>query len=64
MSSVIQTFAYDAPTERLDVRFISGRLYHYYGVPARLAAAMKRASSKGRFFNLRIRDHFRFTRDD
>ncbi|EZP72908.1 Lysyl-tRNA synthetase [Sphingomonas paucimobilis] len=61
-STVIRHFDYDAAEHRLDVQFVSGRRYSYFEVPEKLAAAMRRASSKGSFFNRRIRDHFRFTR--
>ncbi|WP_235536419.1 MULTISPECIES: KTSC domain-containing protein [unclassified Sphingomonas] len=62
-SSVIRSFDYDAPAQRLDVEFVTGRCYSYHDVPARIVAAMRAARSKGQFFNARIRDHFRFTRD-
>jgi hypothetical protein len=63
-SSVIRGFAYDARAHRLDVEFVSGRRYAYHDVPERTVVAMRRAPSKGRFFNRRIRDHYRFTRLD
>lgn len=59
-SSVIRSFDYDPVEHRLDIRFVSGRLYSYLDVPERVAAAMRRARSKGGFFNRRIRDHYRF----
>lgn len=61
-SSVIRSFDYDAATHRLDIRFVSGRLYSYLDVPERVVAAMRRATSKGGFFNRRIRDRYRFVR--
>ena len=63
-SSVIRWFHYDAPTQTLAIVFTSGRRYRYHAVPAALAEAMKAAFSKGEFFNDRIRDHFRHSRDD
>jgi lysyl-tRNA synthetase class 2 len=62
-SSVIRDFTYDAAKRRLDIRFVSGRRYSYHDVPAEVARAMRRASSKGQFFNARIRDRYRFSRD-
>lgn len=62
-SSVIRRFDYDEPSHRLDVQFVTGRRYSYHDVPAKLVEAMRMAPSKGQFFNARIRDHFRFTRE-
>ncbi len=62
-SSVIRAFSYDPQERRLDVVFVSGRQYSYHRVPARIADGMRQASSKGSYFNRRIRDHFAFTRD-
>ena len=59
-SSVIRSFDYDAAAHRLDIRFVSGRLYSYLDVPEGVADAMRRATSKGGFFNRRIRDRYRF----
>lgn len=61
-STVIRRFDYDEQQHRLDIEFVSGRLYSYHNVPARIVAAMRAATSKGSFFNRRIRDHFAFTR--
>lgn len=57
-SSVIRGFDYDADRTALDVTFVSGRRYRYYRVPPLLAERFRRATSKGQFFNLRIRDRF------
>jgi hypothetical protein len=62
-SSVIRSFDYDPALHRLFVRFVSGRLYHYDCVPGRVFEAMRRAPSKGRYFNRMIRDRFPATRD-
>ena len=61
-SSVIRSVSYDPSAHRLDVQFVSGRRYAYLDVPARVAAALQRAASKGGFFNRRIRDRYRFER--
>jgi len=61
-SSVIRRWDYDAAEQRLDVEFVTGRLYSYHDVPARIVAEMRAAPSKGSYFNREIRDHFRFTR--
>ena len=56
---VIRRFAYDPAHEALDVEFVSGRRYRYADVPGEVAEAFRSAFSKGRFFNARIRDHYR-----
>ncbi|WP_375197276.1 KTSC domain-containing protein [Sphingobium sp.] len=61
-STVIRHFDYDAAAHRLDVQFVSGKCYSYFDVPEQLVAAMRRAPSKGSFFNRRIRDRYPFTR--
>jgi len=57
-SSVIRSFAYSADTRQLTVEFVTGRRYVYSGVPFDEAEAMRRAFSKGVFFNKRIRGRF------
>lgn len=61
-STAIRQFHYDADEHRLDVQFVSGRRYSYYDVPAEVAEEMRAATSKGGYFNRRIRDRYRFTR--
>ncbi|MBV9842445.1 MAG: KTSC domain-containing protein [Sphingomonadaceae bacterium] len=62
-SSVIAAFDYDAPSRALAIRFVSGRRYVYRDVPSTVAQALARAPSKGSYFNRRIRDRFRYTRE-
>ncbi len=61
-STVIRRFDYDASTHALDIQFVSGRRYRYFDVPERVAEQMRAAPSKGRFFNARLRDRYRFAR--
>lgn len=60
-STVIRRFAYHPDREELEVLFTTGRRYLYHGVPLAAAEAFGRATSKGRHFNARIRDRYRFT---
>jgi len=60
-SSVIRSWTYDEAEHRLDIVFVSGRRYSYHQVPARIAEGMRKAISKGRYFNHRVRDRFAFT---
>jgi lysyl-tRNA synthetase class 2 len=59
-SSVIQSFVYDKAECRLVVRFVSGKVYIYEGVPEDIAAGFNTAASKGIYFNDVIRDRFSF----
>lgn len=61
-SSVIRQFDYDEAEQRLDVEFVSGKLYSYLGVPRREVEGMRAAGSKGSYFNWRIRDLYPFER--
>jgi hypothetical protein len=60
-SSVIRHFWYDPAHHKLDLVFVSGKRYRYHDVPQETYASMKRAYSKGEYFNAHIRDHFRHT---
>jgi lysyl-tRNA synthetase class 2 len=59
-STVISRFSYRPDARALDVEFVSGRRYRYFGVPEGIAARFRSAFSKGRFFNARIRDDYPF----
>ncbi len=61
-SSVIRGFAYDPAEQRLDITFVTGRRYAYHDVPPEVAEGMRRAFSKGEYFNAAIRDKYRTTR--
>jgi hypothetical protein len=60
-STVIRSFVYHPERRALDVAFVSGRHYRYADVPEAVAQAFGEAFSKGRFFNARIRDEYRYT---
>jgi lysyl-tRNA synthetase class 2 len=59
-SSVIRHFAHDPASRQLTVTFTTGRVYVYDNVPDAVAAALRDAPSKGRFFNSQIRDAYRY----
>lgn len=61
-SAVIRSFSYDPDSRALTITFQSGRRYLYHDVPETLVLEMKRAFSKGEFFNEHIRERFRFER--
>lgn len=59
-SSVIRAFDYRPATCELEILFTTGRRYVYFDVPSSTASALRAAPSKGRYFNARIRDRYRF----
>ncbi len=59
-SRVIRRFFYVPDQHRLEILFVTGKRYSYFDVPAEVHDAMRRASSKGEFFNSHIRDRYRF----
>ena len=59
-STVIRHFHYDSSARELQVTFVGGRRYVYEEVPQDVFDAFRTASSKGVFFNRRIRDHFSY----
>jgi hypothetical protein len=58
-STTLRAFAYDDSREVLQLEFLSGAIYHYYGVPAAVHEALLGAPSKGSCFNRVIRGRFR-----
>jgi hypothetical protein len=60
-STVIKRFDYRPERGELEILFTTGRRYLYHGVPPDAADRLRAAFSKGRHFNSRIRDHYRYT---
>lgn len=46
-SSNVAEALYDREREKLSIRFVNGRVYHYVGVPPSMAEGFDRAPSKG-----------------
>jgi hypothetical protein len=59
-STVIASSSYNQETSTLTIVFVSGIVYQYKNVPAKIYQAMKDSRSKGSYFNLHIKDHFEF----
>ena len=57
-SSNIRSVGFDPEFGVLEVEFHSGSVYQYAHVPHSLVTLFLSASSKGSFFNARIRDRF------
>ena len=59
-SSVIRDFDYDESTRRLEITFVSGKVYVYREVPPDVVSDFGAARSRGQFFNRYIRDAYRY----
>lgn len=64
-STVIRNSRYDAERRVLSIWFVpSGKRYDYRDVPPAIYEAFRGATSKGRYFNRHIRDHYAFAQID
>ena len=61
-SSNIAAIGYEGRTQTLEVEFLGGRVYQYYGVPDRMFHELMQAPSTGRFFNMYIREGYPYSR--
>jgi hypothetical protein len=61
-SSNISSVGYDPDTQTLEIEFLSGSIYQYYGVPNHMYEELMRQSSKGKFVNTYIRNQYPFSR--
>lgn len=59
-SSNLKSVGYDPITTTLEIEFLSGRVYQYYGVSQLVYNQLMAASSHGSFFNAYIRDNYRY----
>lgn len=59
-SSVIRQYSYNAMSNRLRIRFMSGSVYEYKGVPKELYVKFRSAISKGKFLNEEIKEKYPF----
>jgi hypothetical protein len=59
-SSAISRIEYNASARELHIVFTTGRIYTYFGVRPEIYEQFGRATSKGAFFNLMIRDRYEF----
>lgn len=61
-SSNITSVGYDAQTQTLEVEFLDGAIYQYYGVPENMYDQMMKEQSKGKFLNAYIRNQYPYSR--
>ena len=57
-SSSLRSIGYDARTRTLEVEFSGGRIYRYAPVPTHVWVELRRAESKGKYFQDHVRDDF------
>jgi hypothetical protein len=61
-STTVSSVGYDAKAGILELEFCSGAIYQYLGVAAQEYQELLAAPSKGKYFNLHIRDRYPFRR--
>ena len=61
-SSSVRSVGYDEAAQILEIEFVSGGVYRYYGVPRDVYQELLEASSKGAYFLARIRDEYQYAR--
>lgn len=59
-STVVQSMHYFRHARTLRIRYVSGIVYDYKGVPEEVFEAMRAAGSKGRFLNRFIKGNYAF----
>lgn len=61
-SSNIAAIGYDDSTDTLEVEFLDGAVYQYFGVPPNIHEQLMQESSKGRFLNTYIKNAYPYSR--
>lgn len=57
-STTMRSVGYELKSQILEIEFDSGGVYQYLGVPEKIYEQLRRAESKGRYFNREIRDAY------
>lgn len=61
-SSNIRSVGFDPQTQTLEVEFLNGTVYQYYGVPEHMYQQIMQEQSKGRFLNTYIKNQYAYSR--
>lgn len=61
-SSNIASIGYDSSSQTLEIEFLDGSVYQYFGVPASEHDNLMSAASHGSYFSARIRNRYGDTR--
>ena len=59
-SAVIAGYAYDVDQQTLEIRYHSGKVYHYLNVPDKVYKEMRSTMVKGIWFNRHIKGKYSF----
>lgn len=54
-STNLASIGYDEASATLEVEFLNGRVYQYFGVPSSVHAGLMAAGSHGGYFNLYVK---------
>jgi len=61
-STDLAEVGYDPGSMTLEILFIKGGLYQYFDVPEMVFQELLQADSKGRYLNMNIKKHYRYTK--
>lgn len=61
-SSNIRSARYDSEAQILEITFLNGTVYEYYGISERTAEEFERAASKGSYLAASIKGQYRYSR--
>lgn len=61
-STNIASIGYDASTETLEIEFLKGGVYEYYGVPESVHQDLMSAGSHGIYFRQNIMNSYSYSR--
>ena len=61
-SSSMRSVGYDESDQILEIEFVSGGIYRYFGVPREVYQRMLDAPSKGAYFLEHIKDEYQYSR--
>ena len=61
-SSDLRSVGYDPGSQTLEVEFVNGGIYQYYGVPATVYQGLMNAPSHGKYFHAHIKTVYRYAK--
>ena len=59
-STTMKSVGYESKSKILEIEFQSGAVYQYLDVPKKVHEGLRRAESKGQYFNGEIREEYAF----
>ncbi len=61
-SSNLASVGYDDAGQTLEIEFLNGSIYQYFGVPSAVHSALLGAESVGSYFSRNIKNNYRYSR--